>query len=269
MEKVLDKVFEWATTAGIRLVVALVVLLISFQIINAIGRHFLKRFSDAKKMDKTIGRTLVNVGTVAAKILVVICLVGYLGINTSGLTALVASLGVCAGLAVNGALSNFAGGVLLLVTRPFKVDDYIKVNDFEGTVEDIHIINTKIVTLDNRVVYIPNSIASSAVVVNFSEKDIRRVDFEFSISYNDDYNRALEILRDVLNGIDTVLDTPKPTLEVASYDSSSVKLYCRPWTRSANYWATYFAVMERVKKAFDENGISIPYDQLDVHVKND
>lgn len=268
MENLMNKLIEWGAQTGIKIVIALIILMITFRIITVLGRRIEKRAETNPKMDKTLTKTLVYMGKIALKIIVVITLVGFLGIDTSGLTALVASLGVCAGLAVNGALSNFAGGVLILITRPFKVDDYISVAGYEGTVKDIFIINTKILTLDNKVVYLPNGTVSSSPIVNYTAQGIRRVDLEMSIAYGNDFKKAEEILMNVLTQHEKVLQDPAPTVRMVEHGESGIKLCCRPWVDVADYWDVYFDVLEQTKEAFDEQGITIPYNQLDVHVHN-
>ena len=262
-------IMEWVTSTGIKIVISLVVLLISFKIINALSAGFQKKAEANKKVDKTLTSTLLYAGKIILKCLVVICIIGYLGIDTSGLAALIASLGVCVGLAVNGTLSNLAGGVLLLLTRPFNVDDFIEAAGYTGTVEELRIVSTKIRTLDNKVVYIPNGTLSTTTIVNYSEKDLRRVDYDFAISYSSDFEKAERIVLDTAAAHELVLDDPAPFVRVSKHDSSSITLTMRVWTKNENYWTVYFDMLESVKKAFDANGIEIPFDQLDVHVKNE
>ena len=269
---VLDTVFSWCLDTGIKIIISLLILFISFRIINAIARKIEKRAKNNEKLDKTLVKTLTYVGKIAAKILVAICIVGYLGIDTSGLTALVTSLGVCAGLAVNGALSNLAGGIIILFTRPFKVDDYIEAlldTTVAGTVEDIQIVCTKLRTPDNKVIYVPNGTLSNANIINYSEKELRRVDFTFSISYDNDVELAKALVRTVCDAHNMVLDDPEPFVRVSEYGQSSVNLTARVWVRSEDYWTVKFDILESVKKLFDESEITIPYNQLDVHVKQD
>ena len=266
MEELWQSLAKWGMETGIRIVIALIILLVSFRLISFAARRIQKRADKNPKMDKTLTKTLVYMGKNVLKILVCICLIGYLGIDTSGLTALVASVGVCAGLAVNGALSNFAGGVLILITRPFKVDDYIAVDGYEGIVQDIFIINTKIRTLDNKVVYLPNGTVSSSAIINYTETGVRRVDLEISISYADDFEKAKSILEDLLKKHESVLEEPAYTVRMIEHSDSKIKLCCRPWVKCENYWNTYFDLLEQSKKAFDEQGIHIPYNQLDVHI---
>ena len=206
---------------------------------------------------------------IVLKIVILICMVGFVGINTSGLTALVTSLGVCAGLAVNGALSNIAGGVLIIFTRPFKVDDYIEAQGYSGTVEEIKMTTTKIITPDNKVVYLPNGALSSGTIINYSEKDFRRVDFTFSIGYSSDFYKAKSIIENILNSHELVLKNPPILVRMGNHAESSINITVQAWTRKENYWTVTFDVKESVKKEFDLNGIEIPFNQLDVHIKKD
>ena len=263
----LDTVLNWATNTGIKVVVALIILLISFKIINRIGRKIEKR-ADSGKLDKTLAKVFAYAFKVGLKCVIAICLIGYVGIDTSGLAALVASLGVCAGLAVNGALSNLAGGVLIIITRPFKVDDFIEAQGYSGTVEDIHITCTKLRTSDNKVVYLPNGSLSSGSIVNYSEKDTRRVDFTFSIGYADDFEKAKSIVMEILKSHELVLSDPAPMVRVSEHGASSINIVARAGAQSSEYWTVNFDVLEAVKLAFDKEGIEIPFNQLDVHVKN-
>ncbi len=256
----------WTTL--VKIFLSLVLLFISFKIINAVARK-IEKSAEKKNADKTIMKTLAYILRLGLKIVVVIALVGFLGIDTSGLTALVASLGVCVGLAVNGAVANLAGGVLIILTRPFRVDDYIAAQGYEGTVVDIHITNTKLVTPDNKVIYLPNGALSNGSIVNYSEKELRRVDMVFSIGYADDFERARKLLLHICNSHELVLQEPAPFVRMKEHAASSININTRVWVKSVDYWTVYADITEQVKKAFDENGIEIPFNQLDVHVKTD
>jgi small conductance mechanosensitive channel len=264
--KITDTILNWCLNTGIKVLIALVVLFISFRIVTVISRKIAKK-GDKDKYDKTVMKTLAYLFNIGLKVVIAICLVGYVGIDTSGLTALVASFGVCIGLAVNGALSNVAGGVLIIVTRPFKIDDFIEAQGVSGTVEDIHMVCTKLRTPDNKVVYLPNGALSSGNIINYSEKDTRRVDFTFSIAYDADFEKAKAIVLDLLVNHELTLDDPAPFVRVSEHGASSINITARAWVKSADYWTVNFDTIEAVKKAFDENGIEIPFDQLDVHVK--
>ena len=268
VENVWATIGAWCLNTGIKILVSIIVLLVSYRIITVIARRIQKK-GDSEKYDKTVMRTVAYIFNIGLKVLVAVCIVAYLGIDTSGITALVTSLGVCFGLAVNGALSNLAGGILLLVTRPFKVDDFIEAQGVAGTVEDIHMVNTKIRTPDNKVIYLPNGALSTGNIINYSEKPIRRVDFVFSIGYTADYEKARAIIMNILTSHELTLDDPAPYVRMASHSASSIDINARAWAKNSDYWTVYPDVIEKVKAEFDKNGIEIPFNQLDVHVKND
>lgn len=275
LKDVWDAFISWLMNTGIsvalRVVIALVILFVTFRIITVTTRKIEKKLLNGKKkVDKTLATTLMYLLRILLKIVVVVCLVGFLGIDTSGITALIASFGVCIGLAVNGAVGNFAGGVLLIITRPFKVDDFIEVDGVSGTVEDIHLINTRIRTGDNKVIYIPNGTLSSSTIINYSEKDLRRVDVTFSIGYSDNFEEAKAIILGICDAHEKVLSEPAtPFVRVSEHGASSINLVTRVWVKSGDYWTVKHDLLEQVKRAFDEKGIEIPYNQLDVHVKAD
>lgn len=271
-QQVWQTVQNWLTTTGIRVVISIVIMIVSFSIINWFSKKIAKRadkkVESNKKIDKTIYRTLSYVAKVGLKVLVVIALIGYVGIDTSAITALIASLGVGVGLAINGTLSNFAGGILILITRPFKDDDYIDACGYSGTVEDIRICHTKLRTTDNKVVYLPNGKLSTSEIVNYTEKDLRRVDLTFSISYSDDFEKAKKVIEDVWNQNELILKDPAPSVRVSAQSASSIDLTAKVWCKNEDYWTVNFDMLEQVKTAFDQNGIQIPFNQLDVHIKN-
>ena len=265
---IVDAVVAWATDTGIKIVISLILLLISFKIISSIGKRIIK-LGENGKLDKTIAKTLSYILNIGLKCLVVICLVGYLGIDTSGLAAVVTSFGVCAGLAVNGALSNFAGGVLIILTRPFKVDDYIEALGYAGTVEEIRIVNTRLRTPDNKVIYLPNGSLSAAEIVNYSENDTRRLSLTFSIGYAEDFEEAKSIIRDVCDQHELVLKDPAANIRVSAHSASSIDIVTMVWVKSEDYWTVNYDLLEAVKTAFDKAGIEIPFNQVDVHVKGE
>lgn len=270
--KIKETVWGWLTTTGIKILVALFVLIVAFTLINRISKQIEKRgrkLEETKHVDKTVYRTLGYIAKIGLKILVVLSLVAYLGIDTGAITALIASLGVGVGLAVNGTLSNLAGGMLLLFTRPFKDGDYIAANGYEGYVEDIFICNTKIRTNDNKIVYLPNGKLSTSEIVNYTEKNTRRVDLTYSISYADDFEKAEQIVKEVAAANPKILQEPAPKARITAHSASSIDLFCPVWCKTEDYWDVLFDMNEQVKKAFDLNCISIPFNQMDVHVKND
>lgn len=263
-----ENLLDLAVKNGVKIVISLILVFIGFKVINVISKRLMKRLSDKVKLDKTTVRTLINTGRIVLKILLVLCFVGFVGIDTSGITALITSLGVCFGLAVNGALSNFAGGLLLLVTRPFKVDDYIEACGYQGIVEDINITNTKIRTYDNKVIYIPNGTLSAEKIVNHYQKELRRVDIVFDVDYSTDIENAKKTALRAIAATPNVLTDPAPFARVTEYKDSGISITTRTWTESVNYWQVYLDVMENVKREFDKDGISVPFPQVDVHIKD-
>ena len=264
-----NNILNWATNTGVKILIALLILLISFRLITWFTRKISKRLITKKKLDKTLISTLFYILRIILKIVVLTCLIAYLGIDTTGFAALIAALGVGIGLAINGTLSNLAGGVLILITRPFKIDDYIQAGDFEGTVEDIRIVYTKLRTPDNKVVYAANGPLSTATIVNYSEKDLRRVDLKFTIEKKEDYKKAEEILLGIANSHEKVLQDPQAMSRILEHTANGTTLVVRAWVKNADYWDVFFDLQENIKKGLDENGIVMPANQLDVRVKND
>lgn len=267
MENIISIATTWLYETGVKIVIALVILIVSFKIISKVCRKLKDTLEKQNHLDTTLTNTLCYVANVALKGLVVICLVGYLGIETSGLSAVVASLGVTVGLAVNGTVSNLAGGVMLLLTRPFKVGDYISAQGVEGTVEYIFICNTRIITVDNKTIYLPNSALSTGTIINFSEKKTRRVDLQFSIAGNDP-SMVRAILLDVCDAQEKVLKDPAPFVRIVDFGAGNgVQMTLRAWCNTEDYWDVYFDLLDAAQVAFEEKNIVVPFNQLDVHMK--
>ena len=262
-----QKIVDWAMNVGIKIIIALVIMFFSFKIINFLTKRLYKHFQK-KQVDETIARVVYNLLKLSFKILVLICLVGYVGIETASISAVVASLGVGISLAVQGTLSNFAGGVIIVLMRPFKLGDYITTNGESGTVEDIKLFYTNIVTPDNRLVMIPNGQLANNVIVNTSAKEDRRCDVVMSIAYNTDTELAKKLIKEVCQANELIFDTPSPFVEIQEFGDSAINLTVRAWCKSKDYWTVNYYLLNEIKKAFDLNGIEIPFNQLDVTVKN-
>lgn len=262
----LDTIANWALTTGIKLLISILIIIISFKIINVVFKKISRRL-EKKKADATLSRVLVSTSRIACKILILIMIVGYLGIETASLSAVIASMGVGIGLAVQGTLSNFAGGVIIVVMRPFKLGDFVTSNDQSGTVEDIKLFYTQIVTPDNKVIYIPNGTLANNVIVNASVKDDRRLDITMSVSYDTNLELAKNLLRKVCAENELVYTTPAPFVEVGEYASSSIEIYTRVWVKRADYWTVKWQLLTEFKNILDENHIEIPFNQLDVNIK--
>lgn len=259
----------WAniTSTATKVVIAVVILYVSFKLINTLMEKLQKKLEAKENFDQTLNKTLCYVAKIGLKILVGVCLVGYLGIETSGISAVIASLGVCAGLAVNGTLSNLAGGVMILVTRPISVGDYIEAQGYAGVVDEIKICYTKINTVDNKVIYLPNSGLSTGTIVNYSVSPNRRVDLEFSVAGNDP-----TVVRNILLAIAAkeplVLADPAPFARITDFGAGNgMKMTLRAWCKNADYWDAYFNLLDAAHDAFAANNIVVPFNQLDVHMK--
>ncbi|MDE7076310.1 MAG: mechanosensitive ion channel family protein [Clostridia bacterium] len=261
-------VVDWLTHTGIKIVIAILVLLISFAIINAVTKKIYKT-CQKKHADETIARVATQSARIVLKILVLVCLIAYLGFEIAAISAVISSIGIGISLAVQGTLGNFAGGVIIIVMRPFKIGDYITSNGVEGTVEDIKLFYTHIVTTDNKAVVIPNGTLANNVIVNASAKDTRRVDIVMQVAYGSDVKLVKELIKKVCDENELAFKDPAPFVEMSELNESSLDFTVRVWCNRPDYWTVKFALLDNIKKALDENGIEIPFRQLDVHVKDE
>lgn len=267
-----DRLFDTSTVWGqiavtvIKVVIALIVLGITFAIINAVTKKIYKNLQKKHK-DETLSRVGTQVIRISLKVLIAVCLIGFVGIETASISALIASIGIGISLAVQGTLSNFAGGVIIIVMRPFKIGDYIVSNGQEGTVEDIKLFYTHIVTNDNKLVVIPNGTLANNVIVNSSAKDTRRVDMEFNVAYGSDVAKVKEIILATCAKNEMVFKEPAPFAEMSNLGASSLDFTVRVWCNRPDYWTVKFALIDAIKAALEENGIEIPFKQVDVHIK--
>ena len=218
-------------------------------------------------IDKTVSRFMYSLVRIVLYVLLATVVLAVLGVPMSSIVAVVGTAGVAIGLALQNSLSNAAGGFNILFTKPFKIGDFIRAEEEEGTVEAINIWFTKILTIDNKTVFIPNGQLVSSKIINYTACDKRRVDMIFQISYDADFNKARDVLRSITDSHPKILDEPKTDIRMYSHSDSAIEIACRPWVKTGDYWEVYFDLNEQVKEAFDKNGIEIPYNQLDVHVK--
>jgi small conductance mechanosensitive channel len=249
------------------IVFAIVVLIVGLLIIRWITKK-VGRIIDKKELDATLKPFIKSVISCILKILLIVAVISILGIETTSFVALFGAAGLAVGLAFQGSLSNFAGGVLILATKPFKVGDYIEANGYSGTVEAIQVLYTDLVTVDNKVIHIPNGSLSNASITNYSEKDTRRVDFQFGAGYEADPAKVVRVLTDIVANHPKTLKEPEPFVRMSEHGDSAVIYTVRVWVKAADYWAVHFDVIEKVKQRFDEEGLSIPYPQMDVHINN-
>ena len=257
---------EYVVPFGIKLVVAIVVLLLGRWVIKLIKKG-LTRIMERRKADPSLSSFLMSLVSVLLTFLLIIAIVGILGVNTSSLVALLASAGLAIGMALSGTLQNFAGGVMIMLFKPFKVGDFISAQGYEGVVNEIQIFNTHVLTPDNKEVILPNGSLSTGVMTNFSKQGTRRVDWSFSIAYGDDYDKAKSLLLRLCEEDGRIQKTPKPYVDLGKLNDSSVDITVRVWVDAADYWAVFFSMNEKVYKAFAAEGLSIPFPQMDVHMK--
>ena len=261
-----DLVKDYLVPFGIKLVAAIVVLLLGRWVIKLIKKWMASGLM-SRHADATLHSFLSNLVSVLLYFILIIAIIGILGINTSSLVALLASAGLAVGMSLGGTLQNFAGGVLIVMFRPFKVGDFISAQGMEGVVSEIQIFNTHLLTTDNKEVILPNGPLATGVMTNFSKQATRRVDWVFSIAYGDDYDKAKAVLRRLLDENQNILKSPEPFIELGQLNSSSVDITVRAWVNSPDYWPVYFGMNEKVYKAFAQEGLNIPFPQVDVHMK--
>ena len=262
-ENKFDEMLKWITTNGIKMLLALIVLFILFKVVNVIARR-IKKSMMKRKCDPTFTIIITNLFRKGIKILLFVSYLAFVGMDTASIGAVIASCGVGIGLALQGSLSNLAGGIIIVIVRPFKLGDYIEAQGEGGTVEDIRIFFTYIVTPDNRTVMIPNGVLANGVIRNNSMKDKRRVDFKFQVSYDSDLKLVKDTLLKLVSKDERILKEPAPFAQISEYGNSSITFTVRAWVPSSEYWNVYFDIMERVKPEFDKKGIEIPYNKLDV-----
>lgn len=250
---------------GPKLIGAIVVLIVGMWVIKFLTRLATK-VMDKRNMDaslKPFFRSLINI---TLKTLLVISVLTMLGIEMTSFIAILGAAGLAIGMAFSGMLSNFAGGVVLLVFRPFKVGDFIEAQGHSGTVQEIQIFNTVLKTPDNKTIIIPNGGLSTNSMTNFSTEARRRVDWVFGIAYGDDYNKAKNVIKSLCDSDTRILKDPEVFIALSELDDSSVNLVVRAWANSSDYWDIFFDMNEKVYKTFEKEGINIPFPQMDVHL---
>lgn len=256
---------DYLVPLGIKILVSIVILVIGRWVIKLVKNRMANGLM-RKHADPTLHSFLSNLISVILNFILIIIIISILGVNTSSLVALLASAGLAIGMALSGTLQNFAGGVIIILFRPFKVGDFISAQGQEGLVKEIQIFNTIILTTDNKVIHIPNGILSTGVMTIFTKEDTRRVDWTFSISYGDDYDKAKSVLLRLCQEDQRILKDPLPFVEIANLNTSSVDLRVRVWVKSTDYWPVFFAMNEKVYKTLPVEGLHFPFPQVDVHM---
>ncbi|MDX9786020.1 MAG: mechanosensitive ion channel [Desulfobacterales bacterium] len=265
MENLLPKIWELLTIYGIKIIAALAIIIFgrwAAKIVEKVIHNIMER----RRIDPTITTFASNLTYTALLIFIILAALSQIGIQTTSFIAVLGAAGLAIGLALQGSLSNFAAGFLLLLFRPFRVSDFIEAAGVAGTVEKIQIFTTQLTTPDNKTIIIPNHKLTEDNIVNWSTKGTRRVDLVFGISYQDNIDNAKKIIIDTLADDDRILKNPPPIVALSELADSSVNFIVRPWVKADDYWNVYFSVTENIKKEFDAQGISIPFPQRDVHI---
>lgn len=265
VEKILNFLFELLTSLGVKLLVAIVILFVGSRLIKFV-KKWIKNSHKLDKVDIGVRTFISSFAGVALYVFLFITVAMILGIPTTSFITALASCGVAIGLALQGALSNLAGGIMILIFKPFKVGDFINTSSVSGTVTNITIMYTVLTTPDNKVITIPNGALTNTVVENYSALETRRVDLTFTTSYNNDMEKVKSVLLEAVKGHEKVLNTPEPFVRLSKHGDSALEYTVRVWCKSGDYWDVNFDLIEKIKEEFDKNGIQIPYPQLDVHI---
>ena len=247
------------------IIIALLIYYVGRFIIRLIvgGLH---KVMQRQEVDKTLETFVCNLVRIALMVVVIIAAIGALGIQTTSFIAIFGAAGLAVGLALQGSLSNFAAGVLIVLFRPYKVGDFIEAAGIAGTVEQVQILTTVLKTPDNKQIIVPNSQIMDSIITNYSANDTRRVDLTVGVSYDDDIDKVLATLRELVEADERILKEPECLIKVQALADSSVNFVVRPWVNSADYWGVYFELTEAIKKRFDKEDITFPFPQQDVHL---
>ncbi len=264
-DEILGVIQESGTDLALNIIAAIAIFFIGRWVIGIIHRLLLKGLERAK-VEPILIKFLGNIVYTILLIFVVLAAVGQLGVQTTSLIALLGAAGLAVGLALQGSLANFAAGVLLIIFRPYRVGDYIEGGGTAGTVDEVQIFTTILNTPDNRRVVVPNGQMMGGTITNYSSHPTRRVDLVASVSYEDDSDKVRAVLQDIVSSDERVLPEPAPNIRMVAHADSSVDWIVRPWVKTEDYWGVYWDLTEKIKRRFDEEGITIPYPQRDVHL---
>lgn len=256
---------DWVSQFGLKLIAAVVVFFVGKWLARRIS-NLLKRGLQKADTDPTLIGFVGNITYFGLLTMVVIAAVGQLGVQTTSFIAVLGAAGLAIGLALQGSLANFAAGVLMIIFRPFKAGDYIEAAGTAGSVEEVQLFTTTLKTPDNKTVIIPNAQVTAGTITNYSARDTRRLDMVFGVGYGDDLDHVKRVITQVLAEEPRLLKDPEPVVAVLNLGESSVDFAVRPWVNSADYWGVFFDLQEKMKKRFDQEGISIPFPQRDLHV---
>ena len=261
----LDKILDLSISAGKNILMALLVYIVGRFLIKLV-RNLLEKALVHRKLDPGVRTFMQSMLNIVLNILLIISVIGALGVNTTSFAALLASAGVAIGMALSGNLQNFAGGLVILVFKPYRVGDFIEAQGVQGTVREIQIFHTILNTVDNKEVYVPNGSMSNAVVVNYNRNATRRLDWTIGIDYGEDVKKASDVIREVLAADKRVLAEPAPFIAVGALADSSVNIVVRVWVNTSDYWGVHHETLQNIYNSFNERGINFPFPQQTVHL---
>lgn len=260
-----EKLVNLGTGLGYKLLTAIVIFVIGYWIIKKL-KKLLCNILEKRHVEASLASFTRSLLNITLNFLLLLMVIGTLGVETSSIIALFASIGVGVGMALSGTLQNFAGGIMILLFKPFKVGDFIEAQGQSGTVKEIQIFNTILVTPDNKIIIVPNGGLSTGITKNYSTEPLRRVDWEFGIAYGENYDNAYQVIEKLLNADNRIVKDPAYFIAVTSLGESSVNIVVRAWVNSPDYWGVFFDMNEKVYKTFATENIQIPFPQLDVHM---
>ena len=261
----MQTIYDALIRYGSQLLLVIIVLLIGLKLIAIVTRAVSKRLVQAE-LEPSLKPFITSLLKVALQVLLLISVASMIGIEMTSFIAVIGAMAFAVGLALQGSLANFAGGVLILLLKPFQVGDYIQSSGHAGTVKEIQIFYTLLDTPDNTRIIVPNALLSNSSTINYSKNPIRRLDLSFDVGYEADIDQVRSILLELANGHDLVFEDPPPQVLLGEHGDNAIVFYLRMWCNAGDYWPLYFEFLETVKKAFDEAGINIPYPQRDVHL---
>ena len=267
IEDIINKLIELGIEAGKNIVLATIAYFVGRWIFIRL-RRLCMNIMIKKEVDLSLRTFLSSLIQITTTILLIVIVVGILGVDTSSFIALFASAGVAIGMALSGTLQNFAGGVMILLFKPFKVGDSIEFQSFSGTVKEMQIFNTLLLTLDNQVIFIPNGGLATGTMKNFSREEKRRIQWQIGISYGDDYEKAKAIIYRLLNEEEKVLKDHEIMIALSSLDASQIVITIRVWVKNEDYWTVYYSINEKIYHTFPKENLHFPFPQMDVHLIN-
>ena len=265
MEKFLEKLVDGCIDISAKLLLAVVILAIGSKIIKIVENN-LRKENKLKHLDASVKGFLISFISITSKIVLFIAILHILGVPTASIITVFGSCAVAIGLALQGGLSNIAGGLIILIFKPFKVGDYIEVSGKEGTVKSITMFYTTITTFDNKLIQLPNGSLSNSNITNYTANKKRRVDIDISVSYSSDIDKVKKVINELISKNELVLQEENNYVKLSKHDDSALVFAVRVWTKTENYWDLYFDLMESIKKTLDKNKIEIPFPQMDVHI---